>query len=77
MCGAIAVVLGCLRDPHRADKQICVYPEYQSHAKDNLDISDMLKPYEEASDCCSQSSITEAGHFIYKYTIKSTQLRVE
>lgn len=71
MCGAIAAVPGCLRDPHRADEQICAYPEYQSHTKDNLDISDTLKPYEEAADFCSQSSITEDGQFIYKYRMKS------
>ena len=59
---------GCLRHPHRADEQICVYPEYQPHTKGTLDISGMLKAYEEAIDSCPQSPITGVGHFTFKYT---------
>lgn len=37
-----------LRRTHKADEIICVYPEYQLHTEGTLDISGMLKPYEEA-----------------------------
>ncbi|KAJ7395169.1 hypothetical protein BTVI_157329 [Pitangus sulphuratus] len=40
VCDAMGIVPGHLRHPHRADEQICVYPEYQPYSKRILDISD-------------------------------------
>lgn len=39
---------GVLRRTRKADEIISVYAEYQRYAKDALDISGVLKPYEEA-----------------------------